>query len=199
MTRRSKFPSQLTMPPEPQSEGVQFAHISGFDGYLVSDDGRVMTCKVQNSGVTRYYSFWRELKAHAHQKNRYITVGLHDRHSPHKTYLRRVHRLMLETFVGPCPAGMESSHINGNRSDNRLANLCWESHSDNLDRKRQHGTSLNGERKPNAKLNPIQVQEIMLARKRGQTIDSLAIQYSVARVTIYKIVYRKSWTHITPL
>lgn len=37
----------------------------------------------------------------------------------------RVHRLVLETFVGPCPEGHDADHINGDREDNRLANLRW--------------------------------------------------------------------------
>jgi HNH endonuclease/NUMOD4 motif len=31
----------------------------------------------------------------------------------------RVHRLVLEAFVGPCPPGQECRHLNGNPSDNR--------------------------------------------------------------------------------
>ncbi|WP_369698778.1 NUMOD4 motif-containing HNH endonuclease [Microbacterium terrisoli] len=42
-----------------------------------------------------------------------------------------VHRLVLSTFVGPCPLGMEACHGNGNRQDNRLANLRWDTPSEN--------------------------------------------------------------------
>ena len=37
----------------------------------------------------------------------------------------KVHRLVLETFVGMCPTGMQGDHINRNRQDNRLENLRW--------------------------------------------------------------------------
>src|SRR5262249_38162258 len=36
-----------------------------------------------------------------------------------------VHRLVLEAFVGPCPAGMESLHIDSNSHNPRLDNLRW--------------------------------------------------------------------------
>ena len=39
--------------------------------------------------------------------------------------LRSIHRLVLETFVGACPEGMEAQHWNDNRGDNRLENLRW--------------------------------------------------------------------------
>ena len=48
-----------------------------------------------------------------------------------------VHRLVLETFVGPCPDKMECSHIDNNKLNNNLSNLCWESHADNLKRSRK--------------------------------------------------------------
>lgn len=51
-----------------------------------------------------------------------------------------VHRLVLSAFVGPCPAGMEGCHNNGNAFDNCLQNLRWDTTSENnLDRVR-HGT-----------------------------------------------------------
>lgn len=43
-----------------------------------------------------------------------------------------VHRLILETFVGPCPPGMECLHKNGNPADNRISNLRWGTRLDNI-------------------------------------------------------------------
>lgn len=40
-----------------------------------------------------------------------------------KLGLKRVHRIIYETFVGPIPEGMEIDHINTIRTDNRLDNL----------------------------------------------------------------------------
>lgn len=45
-----------------------------------------------------------------------------------------IHRLVLEAFVGPCPYGMEGCHNNGDRLDNRLDNLRWDTtRANNLD------------------------------------------------------------------
>ena len=46
--------------------------------------------------------------------------------------LYRVHRLVLEAFVGQCPEGFECNHKNRDRSDNRLENLEWVTHIENL-------------------------------------------------------------------
>lgn len=53
---------------------------------------------------------------------------------------KSVHRLVMAAFVGPCPAGMEVCHNNGERTDNRLSNLRYDSHSENMYDRRRHGT-----------------------------------------------------------
>lgn len=57
-----------------------------------------------------------------------------------KEYRKYVHRLVLEAFVGDCPEGMETRHLNGNRKDNRLENLQWGTVVENHHDKLQHGT-----------------------------------------------------------
>jgi hypothetical protein len=44
----------------------------------------------------------------------------------------KVHILVLTAFVGPCPPGMECRHINGNGEDDRLVNLAWGTHAENM-------------------------------------------------------------------
>ncbi len=43
----------------------------------------------------------------------------------------RVHRLVLEAFIGPCPKSHEANHLNGIKSDNRIENLEWVTRSEN--------------------------------------------------------------------
>jgi len=42
-----------------------------------------------------------------------------------------VHRLVLETFIGPCPENMEGCHKNDIGTDNKLNNLRWGTRSTN--------------------------------------------------------------------
>lgn len=56
---------------------------------------------------------------------------------------RRVHQLVLEAFVGPCPEGMESLHRDDNPANNRLENLRWGSRSENTFDKIENGNHLN--------------------------------------------------------
>lgn len=45
---------------------------------------------------------------------------------------RLVHQLVLEAFVGPCPANCEVLHLNGVPFDNRLENLKYGTRSENV-------------------------------------------------------------------
>lgn len=43
-----------------------------------------------------------------------------------------VHRIIYETYIGPIEKGMDIDHIDGNRSNNNIANLRLVSHSENM-------------------------------------------------------------------
>lgn len=56
--------------------------------------------------------------------------------------LFRLHTLVLTTFVGPCPPGMECRHYpDQDRKNNRLENLQWGTRGENNKDKRENGTN----------------------------------------------------------
>lgn len=57
-----------------------------------------------------------------------------------KQYTFRMHRLVLNTFVGPCPEGMESLHIDDNPQNNRVDNLKYGTHAENIQAAVRRGT-----------------------------------------------------------
>jgi hypothetical protein len=67
-----------------------------------------------------------------------------------KTHL--IHRLVLSAFVRPAKRSEDGNHRNGIRSDNRLENLEWASHSDNI--KHAHAEL---PRKPHAWSTPVRL------------------------------------------
>ncbi|WP_082971209.1 HNH endonuclease signature motif containing protein [Mycobacterium sp. 852002-51971_SCH5477799-a] len=52
---------------------------------------------------------------------------------------RRVHRLVLEAFVGPAPSGTFGCHLDGDPANNRLNNLRWDTQANNLRDVVSHG------------------------------------------------------------
>jgi hypothetical protein len=107
-----------------------------------------------------------------------------------------IHRLVLEAFVGPCPEGHEGSHLNGDRTDNRLENLAWETGSENNARKKEHGTFLKGELCSSAKLNTEQVRTIRSMCDQGHQILAIARLFNVSECAISGIKYRRTWVHV---
>lgn len=55
----------------------------------------------------------------------------------------KVHRLVLEAFVGPAPSGLVCCHNNGDGTDNRLENLRWDTLSANSKDAVRHGANRN--------------------------------------------------------
>jgi hypothetical protein len=97
---------------------------------------------------------------------------------------RYVHRMVMETFVGQCPNGMSVSHINGDNSDNRLDNLVYETHKNNVSRKVSHGTYTAGANHHTAKLSASDVTAIRLS---SQSCAKLAKILGVSASTISRV------------
>lgn len=100
---------------------------------------------------------------------------------------QRVHVLVTEAFHGPRPEGLEASHQNGDHLDNRPENLRWETRSENLGRREQHGTHDKGLANSRASMTPellARVQELLAA---NQTNAAIALQVGVSKTTISRI------------
>jgi hypothetical protein len=63
------------------------------------------------------------------RRHRYPVVDL--RTPDHKRHTLKVHRLVLEAFIGPRPDGYVCCHANDDPADNRLDNLRWDTCSAN--------------------------------------------------------------------
>jgi len=109
-----------------------------------------------------------------------------------------VHRLILQTFVGVCPDGMQSCHNNGKRSDNRLSNLRWDTFKNNHADMMKHGTRLMGENHHLSVLNELQVRIIRNYPKHYGDASYLTNVFKVSRRTIrdLRCITKRSWKHI---
>ena len=135
---------------------------------------------------------WRKM-AHGEVYGGYLNVGL-TLHSESKSFY--VHRLVLEAFIGPCPEGHEACHNDGNRKNNCLANLRWDSRLGNHADRRIHGTLPQGEKNQGAKITADNVIQIRQEHTGGKTQIQLQKDWKLSRSQISKIVSGKSWTHI---
>lgn len=113
--------------------------IPGFDGYLADSIGNVYS--KWGHGVRRGIqpTVQRQMKP-TFARNGYLIIGV--RPTGEEKFIRTgVHRLVCAAFHGKPPTPKHTtSHKNGDRTDNRAANLCWETQAENLARKQDHGT-----------------------------------------------------------
>lgn len=119
--------------------------IVGYEGlYEVSDMGRVRSVDrtVWRDGpqysTPHQLTYRGQLISLQRQMLGYVGVVLWKGGQPRSL---RVHRLVLEAFVGAQPGGMETLHGNGVRHDNRLVNLRWGTWEENYADRVRHGTA----------------------------------------------------------
>lgn len=108
----------------------------------------------------------------------------------------RLHHLILDTFIGECPEGMEGCHNDGNRLNNRSENLRWASRKENHADKKIHGTHQAGEKNPSVKLKNAQVLEILKYLESGVPKVKIAKMYEVSNTLIGYIHKGRNWKHI---
>lgn len=115
-----------------------------------------------------------------------------------KPHCVRLHRMVLEAFVGPCPEGMECCHNNGNPVDNRLSNLRWDTHAANHEDMREHGTESApplhlGEKHPNSKLNFAAVREIRGTPKYRGMAAHFSRKFGISDTHVIRIWRGEGW------
>jgi hypothetical protein len=139
------------------------------------------------------------LQAPTLREDGYLVVCLKDRDGRYRNWL--VHRLVVTAFVGTQPPTMHAAHLNGDRGDNRLANLVWCTPKENEAHKAGHGRLPQGERNGCSKLT----DETVLAIRREYAWRSptrgclpLARKYGLSFQHVAAIVKGDSWRHLLP-
>ena len=145
---------------------TKWKDVAGFEGYYeVSDDGRVRSVDRVVLCVNRWGQQaprtypGQELMAYPNEKRGgYRYVNLHKEGQK----MRRVAVLVAEAFLGPRPAGTQVCHRNGEATDDRAANLRYDTPKGNAADQSLHGTRRKGESHPMARLSDSDVDTIRL-------------------------------------
>lgn len=179
--------------PHSSIPGVRFKDIPGFVGYAAADNGTIWSRWAP--GHAGHIGRWKLMRGHK-RPDGYVHVYLK---RGNRTIDCRVHRLVLESFVGPCPDGMEARHVNDNdRSNNRLENLCWGTPKQNTDDRRRHGTIAKGERNGSAKLTKANIAEMYDMFEAGSLVREIAERFCVDPSMTSKILRGRYWADAVP-
>lgn len=126
----------------------------------------------------------------------YLSVNLSNGYGSKHYY---VHRLVLEHFVGACPEGKESHHIDHNSGNNHVSNLEWVTHQENILRSfteggregfwkgRERGAFSKEHRD---KMALAKEQPILWGAERFRSINACAGFLGISRIMIF--LYRRN-------
>src|SRR6218665_3389864 len=148
---------------------TEYRKIEGFEDYEVGSDGSVWSLKNRK------------------RKQMAVVIGSWGRqytmlYNKKKRSSQLVHRLVANAFLGKQPSDKhEVCHNNGIPTDNRVENLRWDIHVNNLADKVLHKTNYGarGELHGKSKLTAEQVLEIRKFCSQGKTAKYLANTYKV--------------------
>lgn len=165
------------------SKSLDWTPIPGFPHYEVTSTGLVRSL----------HSNPPKLLKQSLNPQGYYAVGLCENG---KSSLKRVHRLVLETFTPTDDKTLVSCHGDGVRTNNNLSNLRWDTQANNYADSIKHGTANRGERHGSAKLTKEKALAIREARERGVSSYRLADKYGVSQNVINRIGKRLLWKHV---
>jgi len=188
--------------------------IKVFDDYEISNFGRVKSFKrYKNGKILNYYD----------DSHGYLFVKLYING---KSDNKRIHRLVLETFVGINPDKPFCNHIDGNKENNYIENLEWCTPSENIKHEFKIGLQSNkGENNPNYRKHPsketkrkqsekakgkyegennpssiLTIKDVIQIRKHLKegilTQKEIGKIFGVSHITISDIKRGRTWSHL---
>ena len=172
----------------------------GHTGYFIDEDGNAYSNKSIN-GVGKA----KELRQLKLGKSVFGYMSLRvciGKKGKIKSFL--IHRLVAKAFI-PNPENKPCvNHIDGNKSNNKISNLEWVTHSENMAHAKSKGLSkppplhiMRGSDNPNSPLKDEQVISMRDEYSIGNISQrALARKYNVKQSSIWKILNRKSWSHL---
>lgn len=172
--------------------------VVGFVGYEVSDLGNVRSYRPRNGrgGLTATPHSLKQNK----DKDGYSILTLRSEDGRDRT--QKVHRLVLEAFIGPCPEHMQACHNNGDPSDNKLENLRWDSVSENAQDRSNHGRFVcnyprkRGSAHGSSKLTEDQVLSIRAMYALDYSKAEIARRFNLSAPHVRQVVERHTWKHV---
>lgn len=157
--------------------------IPGYEGrYQASTEGRIRGAnRVQIVCDKNGRSYRRNVKGRVLStcpgSNGYPYVGLRETQNAKNARFQPVHHLIALTFLGKRPKGKVVCHSDGDRENNRLGNLRYDTQMENhLDIYRIGGKC--------GKLSTEQAKDVKNRLARGESKNSIAKCYGISRTAV---------------
>lgn len=174
-------------------ENEEWAPVSGFEtAYEVSTQGRVRSKDrvvedTMPSGVTRKRIKFGTVLRPLRHTNGYVRVTLW---RSGVAYNRFIHALVLTAFAGARPSGRQACHNNGDKTDNRLINLRWDTPSANQADRVKHGTAQSGRTRDTRRYSKEDADIAVAIFAMTKSISETARRMGMPRTTVSGVIKR---------
>lgn len=147
----------------------RWSKVPDFAGHFVSSLGRLVNTRGEYSlGQPNSKGYLRRLIRRGGKLHRFL-----------------VHRLVVEAFVGPIPAGKQINHIDGVKANNACWNLEVCTGQENMEHAYRTGLRIG--------ISAERVSEIRRRVLAGETIRSLALEFGIGKSTVHDAATGKTW------
>ena len=172
---------------------VEWRTVPGWAFYEVSSEGAVRSywrgggvgaCRVDHSRAMSL-----PLTKHGGYPYCKVTDGTNSRLMP-------VHQMVARAFLGPQPEGLEVAHLDGNPRNNRVGNLAYVTHAENIGHTAIHGTRAVGERCGRSKATEGVIREIRAMHKAGLSYRAIGRLVGLSYATIGDAITGRTWSHV---
>lgn len=158
--------------------------------YEVSNEGRVRRASSARGG---FFGVGR-IVAQVTSPTGYRTVSLW---VDGKMRRARVHQLVAAAFVGPRPGpAWGVNHKDGDKTNNRPANLEWVTSQENTRHAMRHGLRAIGARQAASRLNDSAVVVMRFYARRGVAVERLAQLHRVTYQAAASAIRGRTWSHV---
>lgn len=130
----------------------------------------------------------------------YIQIKFRDRLDWRREHAALAHRVIWEAVHGPLPDHLVINHINGDKADNRVANLEAVTMMENNHHARRTGlipAAASGATHPSATLTADLVRTIYARAHAGENSASIARSLNVNHSTVRNIKCGQTWRTVT--
>lgn len=162
--------------------------IQGFPDYCVCENGTFWSKRKNGQ--------WRQVHG-GKRDTGHIRVVMRNGNTKKTDYL---HRLVLESFVGPCPDGMEACHFpDHNPSNNSIDNLRWDTSAENSKDRVRQGRSIRGSDVHGAKLSKADAEEVIRLGIQGLKQRDIAAKFGISQVAVKEVLHGRNWRYLERL
>ncbi len=109
-------------------------------------------------------------------------VRLYPDDKTQRVYNYYIHKMVIETFLGPSPAeGLEVGHLDSDFENNHLTNLVYETHESNMRRFHLNGGKFRV-------ISKAMKAAVHMLHQQGKSTNAIQVQLGLSRCTVIRLV-----------